>query len=272
MLGRYRVMSVGLSGLIGMDLRPGYPQPAVDSLLAEWQAASMDSVWLRPGDWYHPAVEALAEALTDGLPTAPAADRLGEARGHVGISMGETIDDLACLFRAWGTEPGLDTLRALSTGWVRGNEPSLLVPLTTDPRSGLATPEYLVQRLRETYGAGERSGRPASRTHCLLLVDVAVDRLDGWQRVARAAAMGKIFSEVFGTGHPVATLGAGVYAALCERSADLEPLRAELRHRIERTALSYGVTAVLRRPPRVWVEPLPTAHTGATSLLQALGR
>ncbi|MEK8227364.1 hypothetical protein NKG05_16600 [Oerskovia sp. M15] len=69
-------MGADLRCLIGMDLRPGRPEPAVATLLDEWRAASLDSVWLRPGDWYHPAVEALVEALTDGRsPSPPRASR-----------------------------------------------------------------------------------------------------------------------------------------------------------------------------------------------------
>ncbi|MFF2620774.1 hypothetical protein [Oerskovia jenensis] len=265
-------MSALFGRLIGMDLRPGYPEPAVASLLDEWQAASTNSVWLRPGDWYHPAVEALVEALTDARCPAAAAERLGEARGRDGISIGETIDDLSCLFELWGTAPDLRVLRAVSTGWAVGNEVVPGAPPTTDPRSGLVTVPYLVQRLQETYGLADRLGTPAPTTHCLVLVDVAIERIDGWQKVARAAAMGKVLIETFGLGHPVATLGGGIYAALCARTTDLGPLRAELRHRIERTALTFGVTAILRRPPRIWVEPLPARHADAAQMLHDLSR
>ncbi|MHA7133764.1 hypothetical protein [Oerskovia turbata] len=265
-------MSAHSARLISMDLRTGYPEPAVASLLEQWQAASTNSVWLRPGDWYHPAVEALVEAVTDDRCPAAAAERLGEARGRDGISIGETIDDVACLFDLWGTTPGLAVLRAVSTGWAVGSETVPGAPPTTDPRSGLVTVPYLVQRLQETYGLAGRTGEPAPTTHCLVMVDVAVERIDGWQKVARAAAMGKVLTETFGLGHPVATLGGGIYAALCARTADLGPLRAELRHRIERTALSFGVSAILRRPPRIWVEPLPAQHEDAARILDDLSR
>jgi hypothetical protein len=270
--GHCRVMSADHARLITMDLRTGYPEPAVASLLEEWQAASTNSVWLRPGDWYHPAVEALVEALTDARCPAAAAERLGEARGRDGISIGETIDDVACLFDLWGTTPDLSVLRAVSTGWVVGNEMTPGAPPTTDPRSGLVTSSYLVQRLQETYGLAERLGSPAATTHCLVMVDVAIEQIDGWQKVARAAAMGKVLTETFGTGHPVATLGGGIYAALCARTTDLGEVRAELRHRIERTALSFGVSAILRRPPRIWVEPLPALHADAAKILEDLSR
>ncbi len=71
-----------------------------------------------------------------------------------------------------------------------------------DPESGLATTQYLVHRLRETYGAAERAGLDATRTHGLLVVDVALDDLTGWQRFARSAAMGRALTHTFGEGHP----------------------------------------------------------------------
>lgn len=265
-------MSATLERLVCMDLRPGYPEPAVASLLDEWQAHSTNSVWLRPGDWYHPAVEALVEALSDGRCPAAAAERLGEARGRVGISIGETIDDISCLFDLWGTPPDVSVLRAVSTGWAVGNESAPVVPQTIEPRSGLVTVTYLTQRLKETYGTADRLGTSASTTHCLVLVDVAVENIAGWQRIARAAAMGKVLTDTFGLGHPVATLGGGIYAALSTRSPDPSPVRAELRHRIERTALAFGVSAILRRPPRIWIEPLPARHADAARMLQDLAR
>ena len=35
---------------------------ATTALLQAWETNSLASVWLRPGDWYTPAAEALAEA------------------------------------------------------------------------------------------------------------------------------------------------------------------------------------------------------------------
>ena len=50
----------------------GPQSPALPPALRErWRQESVESVWLRPSDWYHPAVDALAEALlarVDELP------------------------------------------------------------------------------------------------------------------------------------------------------------------------------------------------------------
>ena len=69
--------------------------------------------------------------------------------------------------------------------------------------SGLATTQYLTHRLRETYDQARRTGVPVTRSHGLLVVDVALDELSGWQRLARSAAMGRALTQTFGEGHPM---------------------------------------------------------------------
>ena len=51
------------------------------TLREQWRTETIESVWLRPGDWYHPAIDALTEALVAGMPAAAAAYRLGQVRG-----------------------------------------------------------------------------------------------------------------------------------------------------------------------------------------------
>jgi len=254
-----------------MDHLHGYAVPAPDALRERWHAASVESVWLRPGDWYHPAVDALAEAVCERRDVTAAAERLGRARGEAGVGIGEAIDDVACLYRTHDRTPDLELLRAVAVGWTEGYEAMPVTPEVLDPESGLATTQYLVQRLRETYGVAERAGVAAGETHGLLVVDVALDELTGWQRFARSAAMGRALTQMFGDGHPMASLGNGLFVVLGERGAD-HGLRSELRHRIERTGLALGVTAILRRPPRLWTETLPPSHAGAVDLLHTLQR
>jgi len=261
--------------LITMDHLHGYaaPPPAAPDTLRElWRATSVESVWLRPGDWYHPAVDALAEALVERRDVTPAAERLGQARGEAGVGIGEALDDVACLYRSHDREPDLELLRAVAVGWAEGYAATPVSPEVLDPESGLATPQYLTHRLRETYGVAQRTGVPAGETHGLHVVDVAVEELTGWQRFARSAAMGRALTQTFGDGHPMASLGNGLFVVLGERSLDGDALRTELRYRIERTGLALGVSAILRRPPRLWTEPLPRTHAGAVALLDSLQR
>lgn len=267
-----------LGALMSMDVLHHAAPPSADSLREQWRTASARSTWLRPGDWYHPAVDALVEALCEHRDVAPSAERLGRARGEGGVSIGETLDDVACLYRARGLDPDLELLRAVSVGWVDGYESMPVYPQVYDPESGLATVPYLVHRLREVYGASARSGAALplaateGRRHGLLVIDVAVDGLGVWQRVAQSAAMGRALTETFGEGHPMAALGTGEFVALTTRSPDEGDLHAELRARIDRAAEALGVSAILRRPPRIWMEPLPPTHTGAVNLLRDLQR
>jgi hypothetical protein len=265
-------MTGTLRRLICMDHLHGYAVPAPETLRERWRQSSAETVWLRPGDWYHPAVDALTEALCERREVTPAAERLGRVRAESGVGIGEAIDDVVCLYRELELEPDLEPLRAVAVGWAEGYEASPVAPEVLDPESGLATTPYLVQRLRETYGAAERAGVEASSTHGLLVVDVALQELTGWQRFARSAAMGRALTHTFGDGHPMASLGNGLFVVLDERGTDDDTLRTVLRHNIERTGLALGVTAILRRPPRVWLEPLPRTHSAAVGLLSVLQR
>ncbi|MDR3068828.1 MAG: hypothetical protein LBU50_04920 [Cellulomonas sp.] len=173
-----------------MTIRVPADQPA--GLRDRWRAASLDSVWLRPGDWYHPAVEPLARAVATGVTALEAAEDLGRARADAGVGVGETIDDLTCLYQASGADPPLEVLRALATGWADGNAGLVVGGGTVDPTTGLPTGAYLDQRLAETYGAAERDGTQVRTTHALTVVDVAVDAVGTlWVRCVSARRRAK---------------------------------------------------------------------------------
>lgn len=250
-------------------MRP--PLPALDgaalSLRERWHAESLAAVWLRPGDWYHPAVDAVVEALSEQRDPSGAAERLGAARGAAGIGMGEAMDDLLCLFDIVGADVDPLVLRSLAVGWATGNEALTPPGDLVDPWTGLPTLDYLVVRLRETYGAAERAGDDARLTHALVVVDVAIEHLDRFQRLARAATMGRTLVEVFGSGYPVVVSTPGTYVALCERDDRLGAVVARVREAIAHAAAARTVSAILRRPPRVWVEPLPATPDEVLALL-----
>ena len=258
--------------LIYMDHLQGYAVPATDAVRERWRRASADSVWLRPGDWYHPAVDALVEALCEERDATPAAERLGRARPAAGRASGEATDDAGGPYRAHDREPVVDLVRGVAVGWSEGYEANPVAPEVLDPESGLATTQYLVHRLRAPPAPPLPPGRDATHTHGRLGADGALDDLPGWQRFARSAAMGRALTHTFGEGHPMASIGNGLFVVLGERDADDAMVRTVLRHNIERMGLALGVTAILRRPPRVWLEPLPRTHTAAVQLLDTLQR
>lgn len=243
------------------------------ALLHTWQAASIDTVWLRPGDWYTPATEALVEALEARLDTAPAAFRLGQARSESGVGITEAIDDMAVLFRSAGYESvPIRSIRALCEGWTQGSVTAPTAPQMADPESGLGTAEYLTQRLAEVYGAASRKGTTVTATHALVIIDVSVLDSDPWQRMARNAAVGQALKGAYGDGHPMARLGDGLYAVLVERGTTLGREIALLRDHISERAVTMRVGNLMRQPPRVWIESLPDTHTYAHELIESMQR
>jgi hypothetical protein len=243
------------------------------ALVEEWRNASVENVWLRPGDWYTPAVDALAEAIQSGLDTAPAAFRLGAARAENGVGITEAIDDLAVVFKTAGYEDTpIRSVRALCEGWTGGNPAASATGALTDPESGLGTVEYLSQRLTEAYGQAKRHRENVGETHALVIVDVSVVDQDVWQRIARNAAVGAALKGAYGDGHPMAHLRDGVYAVLVRRGTELGSGIAALREEISERAQSMRIGNLTRQPPRVWVEALPETHTYAVELLNSLRR
>ncbi|SDS10008.1 hypothetical protein SAMN04489860_0794 [Paraoerskovia marina] len=235
-----------------------------------WRRQSLSTVWLRPGDWHHPAVDALAEALADGRDTSAAAERLGTARGVAGVSIGETIDDLLCLYRAVGAETDVLTLRALGTGWAEGAIEPGASDAVRDPASGLVSAEYLRVRLGEAYAHAAALGLAAGTTSSLVHVDVAVGHVALWQRASREAGVGEALRAASAVG-PAASIGDGVYAILVpasEAAAIAEAARREIESATERLHLS----AVLRRPPRISIITLPATLAEAETLLDDLRR
>jgi hypothetical protein len=104
------------------------------------------------------------------------------------------------------------------------------------------------------------------------VLDVGLDNLDTWQRLARSAAIGRTLHQVFGEGHPMAAIGDGTFVVLCERGPSTAELGQSLRRVVERNAEVLGLTTEVRRPTRVWVERLPGTHDDALLLLDHLAR
>jgi len=237
-----------------------------------WHATSVDSVWLRPGDWYHPAVEPLAHAVAAGEAALVAAEDLGRARAEAGVGVGEAIDDLVCLYRASGTDPPVDVLRALAAGWADGQAGLVVFGSVVDPTTGLPTGAYLGQRLAETYATAAREGTTVRTTHALTAVDVAVEPVPALLQAARSAAVGAALRAVHGTSEPMAALGNGVAAVLTARTKDLAAQTARLRAEITARVVPMQVSAATRHPVRIWQVLLPATHPEALTLLRRLAR
>lgn len=254
------------------------PRDAVPAALRErWRDASVRSVWLRPSDWYHPAVDALATALLQAGDAEAAAEELGRARGYDGVGIGETVDDLACLYRTLGAqEPPTAVVRALCEGWADGQAVTLTSGTALDPESGLPSRQYLAIRLAETYRDArlptQRARSAADLGHHLVLIDVAAGDVDPFTRAARSAAVGAAMTTTYGEGHPMATLGGGVFAVLARADDDPGPPLAALHREIDRRCELLQVSTSTRQPVRVWIEPLPATHEQALQTLERVSR
>ncbi|ADG73394.1 hypothetical protein Cfla_0479 [Cellulomonas flavigena DSM 20109] len=242
-------------------------------LRERWRSESVASVWRRPSDWYHPAVDALAVAvLADADPSGAAFD-LGRARGEHGVGIGEALDDLVCLYRSTGRAmPPLDAVRALNEGWSDAQADLVVSGACIDAETGLPTQQYLTVRLAEAYLDAEQEDLDPAMLHGLTVVDVAAGHVTGLVRAARSAAVGAALREAFGSGHPMATLGGGVFVVLTRTDDAIEDHVAELRADIERRCADRDVAVTVRRPVRVWVEPLPETHAEAVQRLGHLAR
>lgn len=238
-----------------------------EGLRDRWRATSVESVWLRPSDWYHPAVDTLVDVVLRHDDPCTAAEELGRARGYDGVGIGEALDDLACLYRTVGVAaPPFEAVRALAGGWADGSAAGVGSGAAFDPETGLPARAYLELRLRETYDAGDEA------THRLVVVDVAAGEVSGLLRTARSAAAGAALLTAFGGGHPMATLGGGLFVALVRPGDDLDQQIERLRADLAARCTDIEVRVTTRQPVRAWTEELPATHDAAVRLLARLVR
>lgn len=238
------------------------------SVREQWREQSLHTVWLRSGDWFHPAVDTVVGAVTSDDRVLDAVEALGVARASHGIGVGETIDDLSCLYRVIEDgEPPLEALRALCEGWASSAGSPLIPGTCMDPESGLPTLEYLSVRLVEEFTSVRRRGGSPSQDLCFVLVDVAKDGIAPWNRLARSAAVGRAIEVTFGEGHPAASLGGGVFAVLHGASPAVGDAIARLSRQIDVQGELLGVAHALRHPPRLWIEAMAADHGEAVAQL-----
>lgn len=244
-----------------------------EGLRERWRSESVGTVWRRPSDWYHPAVDALAVAvLADDDPSTAAWD-LGRARGEHGVGIGEALDDLVCLYRSTGrATPPMSAVRALNEGWSDAQAAIVTTGACLDPETGLPTQQYLGVRLEEAYLTAATHDVDPALLHGLAVVDVAAGHVTGLLRAARSAAVGAALRAAFGAGHPMATLGGGVFVVLTRTDDDVDARVAALRADVAARCADVDVRVAVRQPVRVWLEPLPETHAEAVQRLGVLAR
>ena len=246
--------------------------PTSSPVLELWRDRTMLTVWRHPDDWHHPAVDALVEALETGIDPLAAARRLGASRAQGGTGIDETIDDLSCAYEAIGAQAPIDVVRAIACGWVTEREAHPDHTAFIRPIAGLHSAEYLGIRLRETYNDAAKAGLAASSTHCLVVIDVALDECDTITRFKRTSAMGTILRSLFGDGHPMAMLSDGLFAVLVCRDAELGAQITTIRQHIVDAASEVPGASALRQPPTLWVQQLPQSSDDLALVLSDIYR
>ena len=210
-------------------------------------------------------------ARARATPPAPPTE-LGHARGYDGVGIGETLDDLGCLYRTLGAaEPPLAVVRALCEGWADAQAGAVVFGAALDPESGLPSRQYLALRLAEAYRDATLPTQRARTVADLGTISSSstspTGDVDPFTRAARSAAVGAAMTQTYGDGHPMATLGGGVFAVLARADEDPHPPIEALHAEIDRRCELLKVRASTRQPVRVWIEPLPSTHEQAVRML-----
>ena len=243
------------------------------ALRSGWQRLSAEASWAHPADWWDPAVDALAEAVADGRDATVPAELLGGVRAQAGVGLSEGLDDLAALYRVLGADaPPFPVMRAFSSGWADAGVDPIRTAGCEDAMTGLATPSYLRTRLGEVYRTAVNESVLVTDVVGLVILDASVMTPDPWQRLARVCVLADCLREEFAGGESLVVLGSGRVAALVPRGVELGPMLARLRDLVEVRMVLAGLSRASRRPPRVWLEPLPADYDQALALLRELER
>lgn len=270
-----------LSWLVGAPARAGADEPAgqesweepaavfpaaacyqVESLREAWRSASVDSGWMSIGDWWHPACDALIEALAAHADPSAAIARLGQARAELGCTIEESIDDLLALWWVYArTDPSAPLLRTLAGGWAEAGLMPVGAGTCTDPMTQLATRAYLETRLAELY----RDARPGHPSDLYNLVVVDIDQGLGLMNLPEMSRVAEALRRCCSHGEPIARIAPGRAVALVRCGPTLAAKLDEL-HELLCGSEESQVHAV------IWVEALPRTFGCVPGLLLDLSR
>ena len=205
--GLGRVMPTGPAGVAGWPALA----PATAWLRVDWWRRSSAAGWPEPSDWYHPAVDAVCEALMEGSDPSAALVRLGAVRAAYGATVTECVLDVTALWEAFASQaPSTEILTQVLGGWGEENAAPLSADVWQDPMTGLATTGFLRGRLDELCRAG------TSWRHVFVVVE-APRPVAPLVRARRAASLAACLREAFHQGETLTTLGKTRVAALVRR-------------------------------------------------------
>jgi hypothetical protein len=236
----------------------GPAAPDLVTLRDAWRLRSLADGWHSADDWHNREVDAVAEAMRPGVPSADLArgcGALGRARARAGVGITETITDLAALYAVLDRgNPPLQLVSCIAEGWAEEGLARHTRGRCEDPLTGLTTLPYLRTRLAEVYREADQLG-----TYRLVAVS-PTRRPDPWRRLAADILLGHDLRTAFPGGDTLAqspVSGAGI--ALIHAQADLAARYTKLRRTVE---LGYGA--------RIQLSSLPALLTDALHLVDEL--
>ncbi len=213
-------------------------------VIGEWKAASLAGTWRFPSDWECPAVWLLADTADDAEVDLGAVRGLAIDRATMGVGIGEGLDDLEAFFVARGRTIPQRAVRHFVEAWNDHHEATLIAMATTDPRSGLFTPEVFVSHLHEVYLQRARRDAGHGRVRSLMFLFVPEDASTPMMRFENATRVGYAISNVFCDGEAATMLRPSRYAVLAnDRSDALRKLR-RLRSRLSEFGHSPRINIV----------------------------
>jgi hypothetical protein len=230
-------------------------------LREEWRQHSLASGWKAPDDWWAPAVDAVTAAVHADGDLAEPLRALGEARGHAGAGIAETLDDLDAMLTVTGrADSALALAKPLAEGWAEAGLVSMTHATCEDPLTGMVTMPYLRTRLGEVYREALHDGTCPADTHRLLLVALPGGS-SPWQRTSRAIVIGHDLRGAFPGGETLTLAGRDRLVVLASAYPAHDLATASLRRML---ADAYAA--------RLRVFRLPSRHEAALRLLAGLAQ
>lgn len=248
----------------------GIPHQSASALTARlvdrWCTESLAGGWKTPGAWWNPAVDALAETLLDDEDHLEAAADLARRRGREGVTLEETLDDVAALFRAARLgSPPFATVRAVSVHWLSSAQGRIEAAGCVDPRYGLGTAAHLEARLAELYREAGRHGFSPAETHSLVVIELPAVSETPWDDALRMSDVASCLRAVFDAGQPMGMASARRAVVVAPRAVTMPQVVESLRRMLQATK-AVGAAA----EPAIWIQALPQERSDAGRLLGAL--
>jgi hypothetical protein len=243
------------------------PATAAEQLRHDWLAASVEDGWAEVGEWHQPVVDALVAAAIDRADLRPPAAALAGQRCIFGITLDETLADLAAFVRVAPEEllAGTDRFalaRSAALAWYRASVDPQVVQPCRDSMTGLATETHLVVRASEIYQQAA-----AARQDPREFYELIVMAWDGHERPAVQIGvrirLAGLFQRSFAAGQTMALIGDGAIVVLTRRdSCPPETLEA-----LER-GLDEAMAGARRTKVTRW--PFPRTIEDLTDLMVSL--